>query len=150
MSVECSLCGTDARHGCDCREGYPVGILATANILTGTSVPAPTPEVVYEQSEEVEPWPGKVYEGTSMHLTSLSGAGTPVGEHRMSMIDALNVERDEDGNPIFDRSQYETTPVQPPRCPECVAGKHDNCNGETWDDAQDAPTTCPCMAAGHV
>lgn len=29
-------------------------------------------------------------------------------------------------------------------CPECAAGKCRNCDGTTWDDTTDAPTTCPC------
>lgn len=35
-------------------------------------------------------------------------------------------------------------------CPECLAGKCGNCNGETWDIRYDAPTDCPCHEAGHV
>jgi len=31
-------------------------------------------------------------------------------------------------------------------CPECKAGKHDNCDGTTWNDYNDAPATCPCSA----
>ena len=34
-------------------------------------------------------------------------------------------------------------------CPECVAGKHGNCDGTTWDDVADAPADCPCAAEGH-
>lgn len=33
-------------------------------------------------------------------------------------------------------------PLKP--CPECRAGKHDNCDGATWDDINDRPATCPC------
>jgi len=32
-------------------------------------------------------------------------------------------------------------------CPECVAGKHGNCNGQAWDREKDEPTTCAC---GHT
>lgn len=38
----------------------------------------------------------------------------------------------------------------PARCPECVAGKHGNCDGTTWDEAADAPGSCPCADAGHT
>lgn len=31
-----------------------------------------------------------------------------------------------------------------PTCPECVAGKHRNCNGQAWDDAEDGLTECRC------
>lgn len=31
-------------------------------------------------------------------------------------------------------------------CPECVQGKHPNCNGQAWDTDNDAPTACQC---GH-
>lgn len=31
-------------------------------------------------------------------------------------------------------------------CPECVAGKHGNCNGQAWDMEKDEPTACEC---GH-
>ena len=29
-------------------------------------------------------------------------------------------------------------------CPECVNGKHGNCDGSAWDDAADAATACTC------
>lgn len=29
-------------------------------------------------------------------------------------------------------------------CPECAAGKHENCDGSAWDTHQDEPTTCSC------
>lgn len=29
-------------------------------------------------------------------------------------------------------------------CPECRAGKHDNCDGYAWDDDLDAMSTCRC------
>lgn len=29
-------------------------------------------------------------------------------------------------------------------CPECAAGKHDNCDGTAWDTHQDEPTDCSC------
>lgn len=29
-------------------------------------------------------------------------------------------------------------------CPDCCAGKHINCDGTTWDEVLDCPTTCPC------
>lgn len=34
-------------------------------------------------------------------------------------------------------------------CPECVAGKHRNCDGRTLDHARDEFVPCPCRAAGH-
>lgn len=34
-------------------------------------------------------------------------------------------------------------------CPECTAGKHANCDGQTWDDERDEPGVCPCWVAGH-
>lgn len=34
-------------------------------------------------------------------------------------------------------------------CPECRAGKHGNCNGDTWNDDLDRPDVCPCFDAGH-
>lgn len=37
----------------------------------------------------------------------------------------------------------------PPPCPECAQGKHDNCDGTTWDPVADAPTACPCAEGDH-
>lgn len=34
-------------------------------------------------------------------------------------------------------------------CPECAAGKCDNCNGDTWSVILDMPVPCPCARAGH-
>lgn len=34
-------------------------------------------------------------------------------------------------------------------CPECHAGKHDNCDGRTWDHAADDVAPCPCAKGGH-
>lgn len=31
-------------------------------------------------------------------------------------------------------------------CPECVAGKHYNCDGSAWDDELDEVTTCECQS----
>lgn len=36
-----------------------------------------------------------------------------------------------------------------PWCPECLAGKHGNCDGTTLDPATDDITTCPCGANDH-
>lgn len=38
---------------------------------------------------------------------------------------------------------------EPRPCPECAVGKHINCDGLSWDEDEDAPTVCPCAAAGH-
>jgi hypothetical protein len=32
-------------------------------------------------------------------------------------------------------------------CPECVAGKHVNCDGQAWDEDLDQPGICPCWVA---
>ena len=40
-----------------------------------------------------------------------------------------------------------TTWVEP--CPECVAGKCGNCDGQSWDKAQDCPAHCPCAFLDH-
>lgn len=40
-------------------------------------------------------------------------------------------------------------PPRPQACPECLQGKHDNCDGSTWDSALDQPGLCPCYKAGH-
>lgn len=34
-------------------------------------------------------------------------------------------------------------------CPECAAGKHDNCDGTAWDAARDERATCPCADNRH-
>lgn len=31
-----------------------------------------------------------------------------------------------------------------PVCPECLAGKHQNCDGTTWDFDRDEITLCAC------
>lgn len=33
-------------------------------------------------------------------------------------------------------------------CPECRAGKHENCNGASWDPVKDSPIDCPCRHKG--
>lgn len=35
-------------------------------------------------------------------------------------------------------------------CPECVAGKHGNCDGTTWDQESDMYGACPCFDQGHA
>jgi hypothetical protein len=37
----------------------------------------------------------------------------------------------------------------PAICPECVQGKHRNCDGQAWDPVADEPTTCGCTAEDH-
>lgn len=34
-------------------------------------------------------------------------------------------------------------------CPECRAGKHQNCDGAAWDNDKDAPAPCACAALDH-
>lgn len=34
-------------------------------------------------------------------------------------------------------------------CPECVAGKHRNCDTTAWDHDTDQPTACACWANDH-
>ncbi len=34
-------------------------------------------------------------------------------------------------------------------CPECRAGKHDNCDGTSWDWDADQGVVCPCWADNH-
>jgi hypothetical protein len=34
-------------------------------------------------------------------------------------------------------------------CPECQQGKHQNCEGQAWDDAADAPGPCACADPAH-
>lgn len=36
-----------------------------------------------------------------------------------------------------------------PSCPECVAGKHQNCDGTAWDDERDDITECGCNLDWH-
>lgn len=35
-------------------------------------------------------------------------------------------------------------------CPECVQGKHGNCDGTAWDRATDQPAPCPCAGRAHT
>jgi hypothetical protein len=37
-----------------------------------------------------------------------------------------------------------------PICPECNAGKHQNCDGSAWNDAADDVDVCACERAGHA
>jgi hypothetical protein len=37
----------------------------------------------------------------------------------------------------------------PPICPECLAGKCGNCDGQAWDDATDEPAPCACTEEVH-
>ena len=41
-----------------------------------------------------------------------------------------------------------TGPRALPKCPECGAGKHRNCDGSTWDYQRDEPGVCPCTCSG--
>lgn len=34
-------------------------------------------------------------------------------------------------------------------CPECRAGKHDNCHGDAWDNENDRPAICECWRLNH-
>jgi hypothetical protein len=34
-------------------------------------------------------------------------------------------------------------------CPECIQGKHINCDGTSWDQASDGPAPCPCYLNEH-
>lgn len=63
-------------------------------------------------------WPGKDFDGATLY-------GLPIQR------------RPGAAEPFVDALQD---------CPECMQGKHTNCNGITWDDAADEPTACPC---GH-
>jgi hypothetical protein len=42
-------------------------------------------------------------------------------------------------------------PASRPRnvCPECRAGKCDNCLGDAWDVDEDVPVVCECWSEGH-
>lgn len=42
-------------------------------------------------------------------------------------------------------------PVVRPRseCPECRAGKHDNCDGGAWDVDTDEAAVCECWEHDH-
>lgn len=42
-----------------------------------------------------------------------------------------------------------TYPVFANWCPECLQGKHGNCDGTTWDEVTDAPALCPCDDRSH-
>lgn len=39
--------------------------------------------------------------------------------------------------------------TEPQPCPECVVGKHGNCDGRTLDRTTDEIVPCPCKEAGH-
>jgi hypothetical protein len=39
---------------------------------------------------------------------------------------------------------------QPSICPECMAGKHPNCDGTAWDVVADTETQCQCTDAWHT
>lgn len=38
---------------------------------------------------------------------------------------------------------------EPAPCPDCAAGKHTACAGDSWDEQHDQPAPCPCNATGH-
>jgi hypothetical protein len=38
---------------------------------------------------------------------------------------------------------------EPRPCPECNAGKHQNCDNHTLDETTDELVPCPCSEAGH-
>lgn len=35
-------------------------------------------------------------------------------------------------------------------CPECEQGKHDNCDGTSWDTDRDREAECPCSQSHPV
>lgn len=48
---------------------------------------------------------------------------------------------------------YEAPDLMTPPCPECAAGKHRNCGGDSWSNYLDEPKPCPCWLsdpAGHL
>ena len=52
---------------------------------------------------------------------------------------------DDDGDVLY---RFVTKPV-PILCPECVQGKHRNCNGGAWDPATDSAAPCQCKDEAH-
>lgn len=43
---------------------------------------------------------------------------------------------------------YVTYPPEP--CPECAAGKCQNCDALTWDNEADLYADCPCFIRDHA
>lgn len=41
-------------------------------------------------------------------------------------------------------TEYDPDQTTIPVCPECVNGKHKNCDGNAWDDVEDELTDCRC------
>lgn len=37
-----------------------------------------------------------------------------------------------------------------PVCPDCVQGKHGNCDGSTWNNTADQMGACPCAQKEHT
>jgi len=42
-----------------------------------------------------------------------------------------------------------TSSADTPDCPDCVQGKHGNCDGLSWDNLRDELSDCPCALLGH-
>jgi recombination protein RecT len=40
--------------------------------------------------------------------------------------------------------------VTSPTCPECQQGKHQNCEGQAWDNDADGPVACACADESHT
>ena len=47
------------------------------------------------------------------------------------------------------RQEYEGVFPPPEACPECVQGKHANCDGTAWDIGNDMSIECACAARRH-
>ncbi len=54
------------------------------------------------------------------------------------------------GKSVEDLAGAKAVEESAPICPECTAGKHQNCEGQAWDNAADEPTDCACAVAGHA
>lgn len=115
--------GPTTYHDC----GHTTGDLLTAHdtVVLGVVKP-PSQEMTVEEAHEA-------FDGTGSATTSAVGVVHP-------------------GSGLIDvrwRQEHEGSFPPPEACPECVQGKHGNCDGTAWDDKADAPTACPCEKRGH-
>jgi len=100
--------------------------------------PPVSPEVaaLREEWKSADPERRKVIEAEVAALTSppISGAEPPAS-------DAVS-----EPQAVEDVHSAPESPI----CPECVAGKHQNCEGQAWDNAADEPVGCACADEAHA
>jgi hypothetical protein len=82
--------------------------------------------------------------------------GQHVEHLRWDEVTPVELAESYDPDEPFDTDVADALPADfeaTPPCPECAAGKHRNCGGDSWNNDLDEPKPCPCWLsdpAGHL